>query len=96
MIGNPKHFCEQPRQIIHIDIDPASIAKRVKVDVPVVGNVREVLRELIRQIEAARSSTKGEALKAWWAQIEEWRSRDCLKYDRTSDVIKPQFVIETL
>ena len=96
VIGNPKHFCEQPRQIIHIDIDPASIAKRVKVDVPVVGNVREVLRELIRQIEAARSSTKGEALKAWWAQIEEWRSRDCLQYDRTSDVIKPQFVIETL
>jgi acetolactate synthase-1/2/3 large subunit len=96
VIGDPANFGEVPRKIIHIDIDPASIAKRVKVDVPVVGNVREVLRELIRQIEAARSSTKGEALKAWWAQIEEWRSRDCLKYDRTSDVIKPQFVIETL
>jgi len=58
--------------------------------------VREVLRELIRQLEAANGKPDQEALKAWWAQIEEWRSRDCLKYDRASTLIKPQFVIEKL
>ncbi|MDP1673841.1 MAG: acetolactate synthase 3 catalytic subunit [Polaromonas sp.] len=96
VIGNPKHFCEQPRQIVHIDIDPASISKRVKVDVPVVGNVREVLKELVRQLEAARGGPDEEALKAWWSQIEQWRGRDCLKYDHASAIIKPQFVIEKL
>ncbi len=96
VIGNPKHFFEQPRTIIHIDIDPSSISKRVKVDVPIVGNVREVLAELLKQMEAVRSKTDEAALKAWWEQIEAWRSRDCLKYDRKSALIKPQFVIETL
>ena len=96
VIGNPKHFFEQPRQIIHIDIDPASISKRVKVDVPVVGNVGEVLKELIRQLEAVRGGPDKEALKAWWTQIEQWRGRDCLKYDRAGAIIKPQFVIEKL
>ena len=96
VIGNPKHFFEEPRQIIHVDIDPASISKRVKVDVPVVGNVRDVLKELICQIEAARSNPDKEVLKSWWSQIEQWRGRDCLKYDRASKIIKPQFVIETL
>ena len=96
VIGNPKHFFEQPRTIIHVDIDPASISKRVKVDVPVVGNVGDVLKELIRQIEAASLDPDPEALKEWWAQIEQWRGRDCLKYDRASAIIKPQFVIEKL
>jgi acetolactate synthase-1/2/3 large subunit len=96
VIGNPKHFFEEPRTIIHIDIDPSSISKRVKVDVPIVGNVREVLRELTRQLEAARTRSDQEALKTWWTQIELWRGRDCLKYDRSSPVIKPQFVIEKL
>jgi acetolactate synthase I/II/III large subunit len=96
VIGNPKHFFEEPRTIIHIDIDPSSISKRVKVDVPIVGNVREVLRELIRQLDAAKSRPDQEALKTWWTQIELWRGRDCLKYDRTSPLIKPQYVIEKL
>src|SRR6187549_3292234 len=96
VIGNPKHFFNAERVIIHVDIDPSSISKRVKVDIPIVGNVREVLRELIRQLEASSGKPDREALKAWWAQIDEWRSRDCLKYDRASALIKPQFVIEKL
>ncbi|MBI4205302.1 MAG: biosynthetic-type acetolactate synthase large subunit, partial [Betaproteobacteria bacterium] len=96
VIGNPKHFFEEPRTIIHVDIDPSSISKRVKVDVPIVGNVREVLRELIRQLDAGKAKPDQEALKTWWTQIELWRGRDCLKYDRSSPVIKPQFVIEKL
>jgi acetolactate synthase-1/2/3 large subunit len=96
VIGNPRHFFEEPRTIIHVDIDPSSISKRVKVDVPIVGNVREVLREFIHQLEAAKVRPDQEALKTWWTQIELWRGRDCLKYDRSGALIKPQFVIETL
>jgi len=96
VIGNPAHFFEEPRTIIHVDIDPSSISKRVKVDVPIVGNVKEVLGELVKQVEASRSRPSADGLAAWWEQIETWRGRDCLKYDRTSSVIKPQFVIEKL
>ena len=96
VIGNPKHFFEEPRTIIHVDIDPASISKRVKVDVAIVGNVRDVLQELIRQLHASKENPDQEALKTWWKQIEQWRGKDCLKYDRKSKLIKPQSVIETL
>ena len=96
VIGNPKHFFAEPRTIIHVDIDPSSISKRVKVDIPIVGNVREVLRDLIRYLDQAKERPDREALKTWWTQIELWRSRDCLKYDRASPIIKPQYVIEKL
>jgi acetolactate synthase-1/2/3 large subunit len=96
VIGNPKHFFDQERTIIHVDIDPSSISKRVKVDVPIVGNVREVLDELIRQLEGAHTKLDAEALKTWWTQIELWRGRDCLAYDRSSPIIKPQYVIQKL
>ena len=96
VIGNPTHFLEEPRTIIHVDIDPASISKRVKVDVPIVGSVREVLQELIKQLQASKEKPDQGALKAWWRQIEQWRGKDCLKYDRKSKIIKPQSVIETL
>ena len=96
VIGNPVHFFEEPRTIIHIDIDPSSISKRVKVDVPIVGNVREVLRDLIGHLREARDIADQAALKQWWKQIELWRTRDCLKYDRAAKIIKPQFVIEKL
>ncbi len=96
VIGNPKHFFEEPRTIIHIDIDPTSISKRVKVDIPIVGNVREVLQELIKRLRAGKDQPDQEALKTWWAQIKLWRGRDCLKYERASPLIKPQFVIEKL
>ena len=96
VIGNVEHFAEVPRKIIHIDIDPSSISKRVKVDIPIVGDVREVLREMIDQMRALPSGPDGSALDAWWQQIAEWRSIDCLKFDRDSEIIKPQYVVETL
>ena len=96
VIGNPQHFGEIPRKIVHIDIDPSSISKRVKVDVPIVGNVRDVIDDLVKVLEASREKPDVKALKAWWAQIELWKSKDCLRYDRASKIIKPQFVVEKL
>ncbi|GAB3445831.1 acetolactate synthase 3 catalytic subunit [Massilia solisilvae] len=96
VIGNPKHFATNPRKIIHIDIDPSSISKRVKVDIPIVGNVKDVLVELLSQLDATDTKPNGGALKNWWTQINAWRSRECLKYQQSDDVIKPQSVIETL
>jgi acetolactate synthase-1/2/3 large subunit len=96
VIGNPKHFFEEERKIIHVDIDPSSISKRVKVDVPIVGNVREVLQEMLKQLHASREKPDQDALETWWTQIKLWRSRDCLKYDHSSPLIKPQYVVEKL
>ena len=96
VIGNPKHFAQVERKIVHIDIDPSSISKRVKVDIPIVGDVREVLQELISQLKEATAKPDKDAINAWWGQINEWRKRDCLSYRRNGDVIKPQHVIETL
>lgn len=96
VIGNPKHFAQNPRKIIHIDVDPSSISKRVKVDIPIVGDVKDVLIDLLAQLEVCGLKPNTQALKAWWTQISEWRKRDCLKYDRSADIIKPQYVIETL
>jgi len=96
VIGNPQHFGEVSRKIIHIDIDPSSISKRVKVDVPIVGNLREVVEDLVKVVEASRDKPDAKALKAWWAQIELWKAKDCLRYDRASKIIKPQMVVEKL
>ena len=96
VIGNPRHFAQVERKIIHVDIDPSSISKRVKVDIPIVGDVREVLQELIAQIRDAQSRPDAQALSAWWSQIGEWRGRECLKYRPSDEVIKPQMVVETL
>lgn len=96
VIGNPKHFYNENRKIIHIDIDPSSISKRVKVDVPIVGSVPMVLKELIDLFKTEKESPDQESLKEWWKQIELWRERDCLKYNRDSAIIKPQMVVEQL
>jgi len=97
VIGNPKHFAQNERKIIHIDIDPSSISKRVKVDVPIVGDVKDVLTDLIGMLKESGAKPDEAALADWWKTIEGWRSRDCLKYDRgNQDVIKPQYVVETL
>ncbi|SFW10735.1 acetolactate synthase 3 catalytic subunit [Nitrosovibrio sp. Nv17] len=96
VIGNPKHFYNEDRKIIHIDIDPSSISKRVKVDVPIVGSIPDVLEALLKLLKTGKDSPDHSALDAWWAQIDSWRARDCLKYDRASAIIKPQRVIETL
>ena len=97
VIGSPKHFGQVERKIIHIDIDPSSISKRVRVDIPIVGDVKEVLTEMIGMIRDSATRPDEQALADWWKTIDGWRGRDCLKYDRANqDVIKPQYVIETL
>ena len=96
VIGNPKHFSQSPRKIIHIDIDPSSISKRVKVDIPIVGNVKDVLVELLSQLDATEQRPNAPALKNWWKQINEWRDRKCLAYATNDLVIKPQQVVESL
>ena len=96
VIGNPKHFASEHHRIIHIDVDPSSISKRVKVDVPIVGDVSHVLEEIIKLLQAEKAEADQQALKAWWAQIELWRAQDCLKYEQKPGVIKPQFVVDKL
>ncbi len=98
VIGNPAHFAagNPARKIVHIDVDPSSISKRVRVDVPIVGGVKEVLTDLIAQVKASGERPDAAALAAWWKQIDAWRAKDCLKYDRASPIIKPQMVIEKL
>ncbi len=93
--GNVEKFCPTAT-IIHVDIDPASISKNVKVDVPIVGPVDQVLKEMLAVLKESKAQPDQAALKAWWKQIEEWRGMDCLKYDHDSEVIKPQHVVETL
>ena len=96
VIGDPAHFSSVARKIIHIDIDPASISKRVRVDVPIVGNVGDVLDEMLKQLDSTTERPDQEALADWWKQIDEWRGRKCLEFDRTTDIIKPQYVVEKL
>jgi acetolactate synthase-1/2/3 large subunit len=96
VIGNVEHFCQVPRKIIHIDIDPSSIAKRVKVDVPIVGDVAHVLGDLLAILHGTKQQSEAAALAAWWQQIDAWRGRNSLAYRNSDEVIKPQFVVETL
>ncbi len=96
VIGNPKHFAQVERKIIHIDIDPSSISKRVKVDIPIVGDVKDVLIEMIAQIKEATTRPDANALASWWNQINEWKKRDCLKFKTSDEVIKPQYVVQKL
>jgi acetolactate synthase I/II/III large subunit len=99
VIGNPKHFAQNPRKIIHLDIDPSSISKRVKADVPIVGDVKETLSDFVMLLEeafAAGQKPKSVELQKWWDQINEWRKKDSLKYDTSSGTIKPQAVVEKL
>ena len=93
--GELESFCPHAR-IIHVDIDPASIAKNVKVDVPIVGTVLSVLEDLLAEINALGQEPDGAALAAWWARIDAWRAQKCLAYDRTGALIKPQAVLEAL
>ncbi len=93
--GNIEKFCPHAK-VIHIDVDPASISKNVKVDVPIVGHVEPVLRALIDEIQLNMNSAELPSLVGWMKQITEWRAMDCLKYDQGEDGIKPQYVVEKL
>lgn len=94
VIGNPKHFATHPRKIIHVDIDPSSISKRVKVDIPIVGNVKDVLVEMLSQLAASDAKPNTKHLADWWKQINKWRAQDCLAFSDSSEIIKPQSVIQ--
>jgi acetolactate synthase I/II/III large subunit len=96
VIGNPAHFFREGRKIIHIDIDPSSISKRVKVDVPIVGYVADVLDDMIKMVEAATERNEPAALKSWWETIQGWRGKNSLVYKNSDTKIKPQFVVQTL
>ena len=98
VISVPAKFAEQPRKIIHIDIDPSSIAKRVKVDVPIVGDVKNVLKEMLNLWQRQELSFNAEQLSKWWKNIEYWRSKNCLQLPQTEDdeLILPQYVIQKL
>ena len=93
--GDLKKFAPHAR-IVHIDIDPSSIGKNVKVEVPIVGDAKTVVTELIAAIERSNTKLDEKALATWWRQIDKWRSIDCLSFDRDSDKIKPQYVLEKL
>ena len=93
--GKLAEFCPYAK-IIHIDIDPSSISKTVKVDVPIVGEVKPVLEQMIELIKESDIKPSKTALAAWWEKIESWRSVNCLDYDRSSTLIKPQYVVEQL
>src|SRR3546814_6336173 len=87
VIGNTKHFSQTPRKIVHIDIDPSSISKRVRVDVPIVGNVKDVLQEMNSLYAQATVDTpvNKDTLAKWWPQINTWRGKQCLVYENRSE-----------
>jgi acetolactate synthase-1/2/3 large subunit len=93
--GRTDQFSPRSKKI-HIDIDPSSINKNVKVDVPIVGDVAYILEELIRTWKANAATVDKTALKSWWGQIEKWRAKKCLSYKKLDDVIMPQYAIERL
>jgi len=93
--GKIEHFCPQAK-IIHVDVDPSSISKNVRVDIPIIGSVASVLADMLRLLDKYGCDPRRQALATWWAQIEKWRALKCLSYDRTSDKIKPQLTVKTL
>ena len=93
--SNLEKFCPDAK-IVHVDIDPASISKNIKVDVPIVGDVKEVVNEFNKILATNEQNLEASALTDWWQQINEWRAQDCLKYNNTMESIKPQYVVEQL
>ena len=95
VVGDVNKFCPHAR-IVHIDIDPASISKTVKVHVPIVGSVRNVLGEINGMLEGTNRRPDAQALADWWERIHGWKSIDCLAYCHSETLIKPQSVLEKL
>ena len=93
--GNLTEFSPGSKKI-HVDIDPSSINKNVRVDLAIVGDATLVLEELIKGWKARQPKVDQKALKAWWAEIEKWRGRNCLAYKQGKEIIKPQFALERL
>ncbi|MES2771061.1 MAG: biosynthetic-type acetolactate synthase large subunit [Pseudomonadota bacterium] len=96
VIGDPENFCSRPRKIIHIDIDPSSISKRVKVDIPIVGNIPDVIAEMLKLLDTEKAKPEQSELSEWWQEISTWRAKQCMDYVKKPGVIMPQYVIEKL
>ena len=96
VIGNPDHFLAKPKKIIHIDIDPASISKRVKIDIPIVGDVKLVLEDLISAFKALKSNSTNNLTSDWLKTIDLWKQKDCMSFQDDGTQIKPQKVIQKL
>ncbi len=96
VIGNPEHFLKNPKKIIHIDIDPASISKRVQIDVPIVGDVNLVLIDFIKAYKEVEKNYDKKLIAPWKDEIKKWIDIDCLAYKDDGSVIKPQLVIQKL
>ena len=93
--GDLAQFCPSAK-IVHIDIDPSSISKNVRVDVPIVGGVANVLAELNKLVEESGRKPVNRDTDPWWQQLRDWQKLDCLRFDRHSKLIKPQAVVEAL
>jgi acetolactate synthase-1/2/3 large subunit len=93
--NNVEKYCPNAT-ILHIDIDPSSISKTVRVDIPIVGSADNILDGMLDLLDESKDTNDATAMAAWWSDIEIWRSRKSLEFDRTTDRIKPQQVIETL
>lgn len=93
--NNVEKYCPNAT-ILHIDIDPSSISKTVRVDIPIVGSADSILDSMLALLDESNEHNDSDAIGTWWNDIEQWRSRDCLAYDKSSGRIKPQQVIETL
>lgn len=91
--GKIAEFCPHA-QIVHIDIDPSSISKTITVDIPIVGSVPDVLQEMNHLLTNSSKKPQKKAIEEWWKIINGWRAKQCMSYDRNSDKIKPQSVIE--
>ncbi|MGB0848351.1 MAG: biosynthetic-type acetolactate synthase large subunit [Thiolinea sp.] len=94
--GNIEKFCPYAK-IIHVDIDPSSISKNVHVDIPIVGDVKSVLSDLLDELRSRKdvsTETTSAQIAPWWKQINEWRKTDCLKYDQDDETIRAQYVVE--
>ncbi|MQP39090.1 acetolactate synthase 3 large subunit [Brucella pseudogrignonensis] len=93
--GRLNAFAPHSRKI-HIDIDPSSINKNVRVDVPIIGDVAHVLEDIVRQFRASAKKPEKNAIAAWWEQIDRWRARNSLAYAPNKDVIMPQYALQRL
>jgi len=93
--GEIEHFCPNAK-IIHVDIDPTSISKNIGVDVPIVGDLKVVLKRMLELLAQDSRRANPEDIAAWWKQIDEWRSKKSLAYEYSDEVIKPQYVVQKL
>lgn len=96
VVGLPSNFAQPERRIIHIDVDPSTISKRVKVDIPIVGDVKVVLADMLNLLDEIPERPDAEKMAAWQNKIDEWRKTNCLHYEKSDKVIKPQTVLEKL